>query len=400
MGQDNDSEHCSESQGSRAMSLALDPARFEDLIGKAGTDVAQLAMLGSIAVRLEPQLVRLLRLRLLPGLPASLEADLWFSDLVHTRTAEGIILNPQVVDLLRSRLRADERLERAWSIVQEVHRTVSAVQKLEEEIAYVATARPGDRESLEGLMMRAVRAVEEGWEGAERWSRGALERLPSQAREGSTITLLRTVAKVKPVRGQTPHDALFESGVATTENRTRVKVLRRTDELVFNATEDEAASIVVPEADPIYLKVETHSMPPQKISLTAGRRLRIKVGNEEATITNAAGERFGVAGSNAPRKTKVFLSYSQQTAWFAEELTRNLALFSQAGVIAFLREADISMGVSIWSETMRMLEEADYLLTIRPAHANELMAREIQVAHSIGLPVITIIAPTEGPVSV
>ena len=64
----------------------------------------QLAVLLSPAVRVEPQLLRWVRLALLPKLDVGAESDLWFSDWVSSRSTEMITLDPAVRPHLYQRL--------------------------------------------------------------------------------------------------------------------------------------------------------------------------------------------------------------------------------------------------------------------------------------------------------
>ena len=56
-------------------------------------DALRLGELVSLAARIEPELLRAVRLELTP-FDAAAEADLWFSPLVETRTADWIALVP------------------------------------------------------------------------------------------------------------------------------------------------------------------------------------------------------------------------------------------------------------------------------------------------------------------
>ncbi len=53
------------------------------------------------AVRIEPELLRAMRLAVLPGEGLWIEAELWFSRLVRSRSAAGIGLDPAVKEVLK-----------------------------------------------------------------------------------------------------------------------------------------------------------------------------------------------------------------------------------------------------------------------------------------------------------
>src|SRR6476659_7502494 len=75
-----------------------------DTFEAAHPDVYQLAKAVSIAVRVEPELLRRVRLQLLPEIYAGAEADLWFSALVQSQTPLAMTFIPEVVDVLRATL--------------------------------------------------------------------------------------------------------------------------------------------------------------------------------------------------------------------------------------------------------------------------------------------------------
>src|SRR6202034_3570927 len=76
-------------------------------------------MLASIAGRIEPQLLRSLRLNLAPHRSAADEADLWFGPLVESAAVTGLVLIPEVQTALQRRLARDPtgRLEIAWRLI-------------------------------------------------------------------------------------------------------------------------------------------------------------------------------------------------------------------------------------------------------------------------------------------
>src|SRR5262249_10553630 len=89
----------------------------------------ELATLLSVAVRIEPQLIRAARLVLTPRLDVGAEADLWFSTWVATRSVDSILLRPQVKTVLQNRL--TRRLAQGssgndpawgvWEVIKQAH---------------------------------------------------------------------------------------------------------------------------------------------------------------------------------------------------------------------------------------------------------------------------------------
>ncbi|GEN11427.1 NB-ARC domain-containing protein [Myxococcus fulvus] len=143
----------------------------------------ELASLASFAVRVDPPLLRRLRLELLPGNSPALEADVWHGGLVTFRGPEGFVFAPGVGAVLRERLASDaSRYERAWSITREVHAPwLSPALLLEEELNYhQLSQKPGAYDEARELLRKAVAwVVREKSPGMAYWAAGAAIRLPS-----------------------------------------------------------------------------------------------------------------------------------------------------------------------------------------------------------------------------
>ncbi|NNB99119.1 hypothetical protein HI113_35025, partial [Corallococcus exiguus] len=148
-------------------------------------DVVRLACVTSLAVRIDRAFLREARLELLPGVPPDAEADLWFSPLVESRSAVGLVLAPEVSHLLRQSLARDAALlRRAWTLRQRFHPFLTPEMRLEEEVAWLSLMEPGE-EKLNEALMRSVRAMARDGEramGVARWALRAIPRMPEQAR--------------------------------------------------------------------------------------------------------------------------------------------------------------------------------------------------------------------------
>jgi 5-methylthioadenosine/S-adenosylhomocysteine deaminase len=153
----------------------------------------QLARVVSLAARIEPELIRAARVRLLPDLDPGVEADLWFSGLVQSRTPLAIDLRPDVLDELRTQLGADPALLLgAWSVLADIHRDVAVVVHLEERITFLSLV--GDAASateVDELLQSAVWSmVEQDRSGIARWAARAFERLPAWVRRSDSGQML------------------------------------------------------------------------------------------------------------------------------------------------------------------------------------------------------------------
>ncbi len=146
-------------------------------------EVVYLAMLGSLAARLEPQLIRALRLQLAPKLHPCIEADLWFSTLVETRAATGIVLKASIVPELRRRLAADKSLlDRVWDVTKRLHRRGSPTLLAEEELSWLTLRGLEDESNKEratAILRRLVATlVSDNYPNLVNWAGRAILRLP------------------------------------------------------------------------------------------------------------------------------------------------------------------------------------------------------------------------------
>jgi kumamolisin len=166
---------------------------------------AELAVPLSIAVRIEPELIRAIRLAVLPHLDVSAESDLWFADdLVASRGPDTIVFRPEVLPWLRAEL-ADrvaasgpaDPVRLVGDITARVHASVSPALVLEERVTWLAVARGEDgRAAIEEELRTALLAlVEGGRTGIANWLAGAWQRLPEAVRGTTTAWQLHEAAK-------------------------------------------------------------------------------------------------------------------------------------------------------------------------------------------------------------
>jgi type VI secretion system protein ImpC len=174
----------------------------------------QLATLGSLASRLEPQLLRALRLGLAPPVDAGAEADLWFSPLVEIRAASGVVLRRDILPVLRERL-ADDRnsLEQAWRVTRRLHATGSPAILAEEELAYLSLVGinlPEVRSRATEVLRRLLSGLlDETRAEVVNWADRAVLRLPSNLFE---IEEARLLAIAAAYRGAHLPEALENTG--------------------------------------------------------------------------------------------------------------------------------------------------------------------------------------------
>jgi hypothetical protein len=171
---------------------------------EAAPAVIELATLVSLAIRIEPEVLRAIRLKLAPHLNAGAEADLWFSPLVQSRGPDGIVFLPEVADILRERLKGEQslsrrerlkgeqRLSRVGEIIQKYHEKTSPAIWLEEKVTWFALSTQSklQLEIDNELNTALVALVMEGRTGLAHWAARALPRLPLAARRSKAAWML------------------------------------------------------------------------------------------------------------------------------------------------------------------------------------------------------------------
>lgn len=161
----------------------------------------ELAKAVSIATRVEPHLLRRVRIDLLSqaGAGADAEADLWFSSLVESRSPVGLVLVREVAEALREELKLTPKLlEDSWQLIKSEHRNSQPTIQLEERLVRLLLAGEDDEstkpasEEIEELLHTALAglASEKDALGIARWALRALPRLPREAQDSSTCEAL------------------------------------------------------------------------------------------------------------------------------------------------------------------------------------------------------------------
>jgi WD40 repeat protein/GTPase SAR1 family protein len=164
-------------------------------------DVVTLAMLASVARRVEPELLRALRLATAHHFDeqsrpdAGTEGALWFSRLVETRGPDSITLIPAVTERLRSELQQLGLVRHCSKIVEDLHQRLAPVIKWEEKLVRLGLSgvRANERDTVESLAAEALLAVRSGTrEGLEQLLGEMWFRLPEDVIAHPSIGTLRS----------------------------------------------------------------------------------------------------------------------------------------------------------------------------------------------------------------
>jgi hypothetical protein len=268
--------------------------------------VLELARLVSPAVRVEPDRLRAVRLAFLPRSQASLESELWFSPLVQARNADGLVLRPDVIVVLREELVGDARVPELRAVHETVRRALPRLLAIEEEIVWLALARADDHVAghllsvLKTMMSHPDRAL-----GLASWAARALGELPAAVRntpaaihlDVATCARLRRPIRVEALRAG-PSPLALPDLLPPDLPTVQVAVERRGDRmLLFEilAEPREGAGIFdVPETDPVIL-VMTSGGVTDVVTLQPGERRMTPAHGDTVTLRTLHGDEWELA---------------------------------------------------------------------------------------------------------
>jgi hypothetical protein len=175
-----------------------------DSLKRSCPDALRLAKQLSLAVSIEPALLRRARIEARPSIDVSAESALWFSQLVESRSFNGIAFYPEVAALLREIFVREAReavghggvdlVQSAHRIICRAHREAPATIRLHEELIWLELTM-GDQASsamseqlLEAFMSLIADSVQ--YASIARWFSAVGLELPDAARRTSAFQLL------------------------------------------------------------------------------------------------------------------------------------------------------------------------------------------------------------------
>ena len=263
----------------------------------------ELATAVSLAVRAEPDLLR--HARLAVGADATAEADLWWSDLVASQNATGIMLDPAVAEALRARLAArPDLLARAWALIQAEHADEHLAVRLEELVNWLSIAGGADAaERVEALLVAGANewmATADEPAGGVRWILSALRRLPPPVAQSPAAAAIGAAAATRA--GQSPD--LAELPADALENwfpwlLARLAPARVRVALVDRGIEFEGADgefFEAPDTDPVTVSLAWHDGEPRQRQVTVrrGERTTVAINADAVELTTLGGRRYTV----------------------------------------------------------------------------------------------------------
>ncbi|MGW4564390.1 tetratricopeptide repeat protein [Streptomyces sp. NPDC004561] len=280
--------------------------------------VRRLAVLLSVATRIEPELIRAVRVGIRPGLDVGAESALWFGAWAHRNSAEYMAFRPSLLAPLREALREElqasgdgDAVRQTGDIVFRMHHGLSPVLALEEQVTWAAVladaglggaeANTDQQSEVDRLLERVLRAAVEAperREGLRRWFTGAWHRFPDRVRQTPTALELFQVLALAERRLSAPARAAVPEGVED------VALPVRHDGAYITVGEPgwPAESILVPDTQPRVLEVtgdlsawETA----QKIRVPRSGQVRLAVAHVPVYLRTGRGHVYQVGAPHS-----------------------------------------------------------------------------------------------------
>ncbi|MFF3379204.1 FxSxx-COOH system tetratricopeptide repeat protein [Streptomyces sp. NPDC002680] len=238
----------------------------------------ELAVLLSVASRIEPELVRAVRIVAAPLLDVSAETDLWFGNLVERRGHGYVSLRGDLLPSLRAELAdrlagspPEAPVHRLWTVIERLHKDRSPALFAEERATWLAVLDgAGAGPAVERALRPALRAlVEQGRDGVARWFAAAWPRLPEPVRRTTTAWQLATVTSNRiegaALRVEPPERlTVFDVGlIAARLPGTVLRVRRAGPDLLIGEQADGTGgfTVEVPDTDPRVLDLLDEPLP-------------------------------------------------------------------------------------------------------------------------------------------
>lgn len=352
--------------------------RLEDMPRAA----RRLAVVLSTATRIEPELMRAVRIAIRPDLDVGAESALWFGPWAHRNTAQYMALRPSLLEPLRKQLcdelaasSPDDAVRKTGEVVFRTHRGLSPVLALEEQVTWAAVladagvstqGADSDPEfAVDRLLERALRtAVEtpERREGLRRWFSGAWQRFPERVREAPAALDLFDVLHLDG-----------PSAVSAARGPDRPSHLGGVGDVVLPVRHDgahvtvgdptwPAESVLVPDTQPRILEI-THDVTAweqaEKVRVPRGGRFSIPVSSVPVFLRTARGVVYQLG---APGSSEV-IGYPARAATARQD--RGLL----GGRIADLSDTEaVCFGIAPWIGPYQGRRPRDYRHPLYEAH--------------------------------
>lgn len=274
-------------------------------------DAVRLGILASLATRIEPQLLRRLRLELAADLDVGMEAVLWHSDLVQEHAPTGIVMNTEIRTLLQRRLVLMPQLfNAAHRIIRQVHRGSAPALQLEEELVYQALKGNTSRvkELLRSMVATLISPEREGIAG---WTGQVLLRIPPEIKDLEETRLLAAGAALR--LGDSSILQSISSGgndglhwLMPRKREIEVSINLRRGAIEFGPMAMRAAhKILVPDIPTVIIELQrlddTEQAPLQYLRIQPGQRRIYEIEGDTFDLNIIGGRRYRLATAEEAR---------------------------------------------------------------------------------------------------
>jgi type VI secretion system protein ImpC len=272
--------------------------RASDVLGRLSSAARQLAGAVSLAARVEPQLLRALRLELVPHASVTVEAELWFSDLIDQPAPTGLMIAPGYRESLQRQMRRHlGRLRRAYELIEEHHRQSPPALRLEEELTYKSLI--GDSAAVQRLLRQIVATVVTPPRSAlAQWASQALVRIPraiaelEEAQMLAVATAVRT-GEIAPLTRGRGYGGTGWSWLHPATRQVGLGITLRRGAIEFVPTSMRASHrIRVPEGNRVLLEITPASAPTEHVRLNPQVRTVLEIAGESFEIAVVGGSRW------------------------------------------------------------------------------------------------------------
>ncbi len=339
---------------------------FENLRSSLSPDILSLAKYCVLTPRIEPLLLRNMRMELMPASEPELEHQLWYSALISARSTRNIVLHQGVARLLADELRvtADEPSEefaKVWKLTQSNTSHWPPLDKLEQQLRYDALL--SDQAAIDMGLQEILRAINRSTEKDTRLNlaRWAKKTLPAIAGETTAseetawlaqyaATTLGATANWTKLSANQPLPDWLQTTPVTSSAKIGLQ-LRYDSEHGYQVLEclpAEESSITLPLPTPlpatIYIQCENQTKGVWEI-INPGIRIKIAQPSRRIFLSTIDGKRYELnleielPTENQDRETinTIYLTYLKED----EELARHIAtqLAEQDILVTLLTES-------------------------------------------------------------
>lgn len=181
----------------------MEVEKYQNLIATLAKEQPQVIRLAEslcLTARVEPELLRAARLALRPCVDAYVEADLWFSELIETRTTDWLVFQPQAAQVLAQRIKDRALADQFRLLILRAHQNAPETIRLEEDILWCAYCEDeGDSHHIEQSFRGVIGRFQDDPihnVGYLRWFAGACRRFPVSVRKTPAFNRLSLVSSI------------------------------------------------------------------------------------------------------------------------------------------------------------------------------------------------------------